>query len=193
MNFKIAPVVMAIIQALYKGGLEQFLEDGGGFVFLPVRNGEIVLLHPDLPPEILKSCREYAKDFKCTFHSVTEPNFKGLDTESVLEDFVMRIKDLPGAKNLWVEWNVVCATVKTASKDSMDLNELKKALAVTPGLVRGIILHGQDSIIRIEQSPPPLKAHTVMRDKIIDAEAISDLKILLNSGEQDVQTIIDKL
>jgi len=203
MQFKLAPLIMTIIQANYPGGLEQFNMDGGSLGAIPSRTPEYLIIHPNLPEDIKGMMSQAQERFKFKVSYFSTPNFEGVDNEPAFRELsssiAQRIVDKfntvdPATSRMFLGFSPAVVVVSLDKEDEDIRKVLTEVFEETPGLLRAVIVEGSKvtKVFRDESSPVIGHAEMPKRDTTIQDDDILNLKIALG-GDKDVMDIINEL
>jgi len=197
-NYKAASETLTIVQALFAGGLQQFVEDGGelSYIPLPEDSDEIYVYNPKPLPELLRlTLEKHGERVGIKYVFVQTRNFRpetcspesvSVVLSEVAAETLATKQVIPFIVNIYAAIMVVmCYDV---NKDSPVAKDLVERITQLSDVVRAIFFF-KDGNSRYEA--PAVEASKLQatvtpeipkRDRPIGESDMADLKILLHEA-----------
>lgn len=148
MKVKVAEAIVAMINLHYDGGIEKFVESGGGLAYVPAPVDKVVLKTvPDIPKDILKALQDM-KDV-----IITEKYNFSIDIEVIerkQEDLMTKISSHIMPESFVMMVTPLCNVVSVPSKKSIE--KIKKLLLKEKGCALSFIIC-KDEFVTVEGGP----------------------------------------
>jgi hypothetical protein len=199
MNFVVGPMLMSVIQAKYKGGLERFHEEGGMIGLAPGSTKEVVIFHPGLPEALKKDIREFLCKWKLTARFSEHTNGAGMDEAELFKAYSNEIGELcamMGLSSALTSLHPLMVIITLIDDDISEpkVKEFVEALKEKlPSLVFGYVVYVEGSYcINREPADSVIMLEQLKRNTVIGEDDILNLKITLGKA-QTIDDIINSL
>lgn len=190
-------MLMTYVEVAYKGGVQQFLEDGGLISTVPFGDNSALIYLKDPPEYFVEAIEELNERNNWQIKFASDLNFDGEEIADVLKDLADVLKDLAERFSLnQILVNpgnrlVLYITIPGVSMSEEEISEVTSILiARMPSLVRGVLIvnnepypfdnSGVGMIVKVEKETI---REPISNDKTITEDSITDLKIALGRAE----------
>ena len=188
MNYQQAQHIMSIVQATYEGGLQEFMEDKGAFVFVPapfdILLAHIPEGHQDLKDKIAATGNNirfveeenfsfYVEDLTEAERAITEYLSKSLGEEA-LDDCLLRVTPLGSLMS-----------VPHIRKDSEEARQFEEHLRGMEGHARSYIVYknGEHTELVFKSAQKVTPSVVEHRDVPLSEDDVLNVSIALNTCE----------